>query len=80
MPRFFFDVHNRIGLIADEEGRELADVEVARAEALKGARSIIADEVLQGQLDLDGRIDVADADGSLLFSISFAEAAGTAKR
>ena len=74
MPIYFFDLYNSTGFVPDDEGRELPDPEAARAEAIQGARSLIADEVLKGRLDLDGRIEVHDGAGSLLFTICFSEA------
>lgn len=74
MPRYRFDIHNGIGFVADEEGRELADLAVAQAEGLKGVRSILAEDVLIGCLDLRGRLDIADAEGRILATISFDEA------
>lgn len=74
MTHYHFNVHNGGGPVPDEEGRELSGPEVARMEALKGARSIIADEVMQGRLDLSGRIEVTDADGRLLFIVRYSEA------
>ena len=58
MSRYHFNIHNGLGFVEDEEGRELGAPAEARIEALKGARSIIADEVLQGRLDLRGRLEV----------------------
>lgn len=74
MPRYHFDVDNGGGFAKDEEGRELPDLETARAEALAGARSLIADDVTNGHLDLSGRLDVRNGEGTLLFSLPFSEA------
>ena len=74
MLRYHFNIHNGAGFTSDEEGLEFGDAEAARAEALKGARSLIAAEVLEGRLDLRGRIEVTGDDGSLLFTLLFAEA------
>jgi hypothetical protein len=74
MPHFFFDIHNGNGLTEDEEGRDLADDGAARAEALQGIRSILAEDVRQGRLDLHGRIEVLDDARRPLFVISFGEA------
>jgi hypothetical protein len=73
MPRFFFHVCNGTGFVEDEEGRELADEQIARAEAIKGARSIMADDVQRGQLDLSSFIEVEDERHELLFTLSFGE-------
>lgn len=74
MPRYRFNVDNGTGFVADEEGRELADLDAARAEGLKGVRSILAEDVLAGRLDLEGRLDVVGEAGEILLTIRFAEA------
>ncbi|MGQ0560127.1 MAG: DUF6894 family protein [Sphingosinicella sp.] len=74
MAHYFFNIHNSIGAIADEEGRDLPDLASARAEALKGARSLIAAAVLEGWLDLDGRLEITDPEGKLLFVTHYTDA------
>jgi hypothetical protein len=74
MPRFFFHVHNGIGLIEDEYGRELPDLARVRTEAIKGIRSIVGDEVLKGRIDLRGRIDIVDELALVVMTVSFEEA------
>ena len=74
MPRFFFHLHDRFGAVPDPEARELADLDVVRAQAVKGARSIISEDVRHGRVDLTGRIDVYDAAGKLVLSLPFSEA------
>ena len=73
MPRFHFDLYDRLGSMPDEEGRDLRDLEAARSEALKGVRSVIAAEVERGLLDLTGRMVVRDGDGTVL-TLAFHEA------
>jgi uncharacterized heparinase superfamily protein len=74
MTLYRFNLYNGIGFVPDEEGRELPDVEAARGEALKAARGIIADEVLQGRIDLNGRIEVLDGEGPPVLTVPFADA------
>ena len=74
MTRYHFNVHNGFGFLRDEEGRALPGLAAAREEGLKGARSIIADEVLQGRADLRGRLEIVDDDDRILMTIGFAEA------
>ena len=74
MPRYFFNVHNSIGFVEDEEGRDFADLDSARAAALKGAREIIAEDVADGCVDLRGRLDIVDATGAVVLTIAFSEA------
>jgi hypothetical protein len=74
MPRYHFNIHNGTGFTPDEEGRELADLDVARAEGLKGARSILAEDVMKGHVDLKGKLEIVDEAGTLLLTIPFTEA------
>jgi hypothetical protein len=71
--RYYFDIHNSIGFVEDEEGRDLPDLETARTEALKGIRSILGEDVQKGVVDLQGRLEIRDGDGVIL-TIPFAEA------
>ena len=74
MARYFFNVRNGQGLTPDEEGRELADVEAARVAALADARSMLSAEVMDGRLDLGGRIEIEDADHNPVLTVDFREA------
>jgi hypothetical protein len=73
VPRFFFHIHDHRGEAIDAEGRELASVEMARKEAIKGVRSILSYEALRGLMDLTGRIEVADQEGRVLFCLQYSE-------
>jgi hypothetical protein len=74
MPCYHFNVQNGTGFVEDEEGRDLPDLDAVRSEALTGIRSILAEDVRKGFLDLGGRIDVLDETGTRLLTIGFAEA------
>lgn len=74
MPRYFFDLVNGIGRTHDEDGAELPDLAAARKRAIAEARPIMAHEVLQGRLDLSGRIDVRGQSGEILIEVGFDEA------
>ena len=74
MPLFFFHVCDGVGFTEDEEGRELPDIEAARAEAIKGARSIMADDLQRGRLDLCAAIQIEDEQRRPVLTLSFAEA------
>lgn len=71
MPRFYFHVCDGAGFVEDEEGRELPDQEAARAEAVKGARGLMADDLQRGTLALSSFVEVEDENHRLLFTISF---------
>jgi hypothetical protein len=74
MPRFYFHVCDGTGFVEDEEGVELRDIDAARTEAVKGARSIMAEDLQRGQLDLSSFIEVEDERHELLFTLMFSEA------
>lgn len=74
MTRLFFHAHSNEGNARDEEGIEIDDEQAAYQVALENIRSIVAEEARRGLLDLDGRIDVADAEGKLVLLVPFVEA------
>ena len=74
MPRYFFHICDSDGLTEDEEGRELPSLDAARAEALRGARSLMASDIESGLLALNSFIDVEDENGKPLFTLHFSQA------
>jgi len=74
VPRYYFVVHDGQGNAPDDEGAELADVETALLHAAAGARSIMRDSILRGDLDLGAFIDVQDDDRNALARLYFGEA------
>jgi hypothetical protein len=73
MTRYFFHLRDGVDEILDPEGVELPSEAVAEA-ALVAARDCMAADVKAGRLDLSSRIDVYQADGELVQSVSFADA------
>ena len=73
MPRYFFNLHNRVCL-PDEEGAELPDLESARANAVKTARELMGEDLRSGELSLDHWIEVTDEAGEHALSLRFNEA------
>jgi hypothetical protein len=71
MPHFFFHLYDGTLTAPDEEGLELSGLDAARKEAIRGARSIISDDVLKGCVDLSGRIEIAGEDGRILLTLPF---------
>jgi hypothetical protein len=68
MPKFYFHIRDDAGLIPDEEGMELPDIDAARKEAETGAREILAD-ALRAHKEVDGkRIEIANQSGEVLDS------------
>ena len=74
MPRYRLHISNSIGLAEDKEGQALPNLEAAREEALRGIRSLLADELKRGQVELRGKIDVVDDTDLVLMTVPFDEA------
>jgi len=74
MPHYYFHIHNGSGLTPDEEGQDLPGLREAHACALTGIRSLLAGEVDEGGLDLNGRLEITDATGNPVRTVLFAEA------
>lgn len=73
MPRFFAHLRGNVEELVDCDGVELP-VEQVAGFALRCARDVIAGDVLDGSVDLNYRIDVEDAEGTVVYSLSFTEA------
>ena len=71
MPRYFFNFTRDDS--RDDIGVELPDSETAFIEAVRGARSCMADAVMRGSLPLSDEVEVSDHDGRVLFVIPFRE-------
>ena len=73
MPRFFFNIYDDV-VVDDEEGLELPDAEAARREGIRSARALACEQVLQGHLNVNHRIEVQDEDRRRIATIRFGEA------
>lgn len=73
MPMLFFHFHDGVERLTDPEGAELTPPQ-ARARALREARALIAHDVLSGIVDLQHRIEVEEADGTLFQTLCFRDA------
>lgn len=71
--RYHFHVAAGGEMLLDEEGREMSEPDMREA-ALKGARSLIAEDVRAGRLDLSGRIEVVDEYGRQVLVVPFRDA------
>ena len=73
MQRFFFHIYDDVASL-DEEGEVLPDFAAARKEAIRGARSIAAEQVLKGRLNRSHWVDIADETGDVLGTVTFGDA------
>ena len=71
MPRYHLNLFNDADVM-DEEGAEFPDLAAAKAEAIRGARALMADHVVQGRA-ITLSIEVADESGKVLAVIPFRE-------
>ena len=74
MPRFFFHLHDRGNVFQDEDGTECDDVTEASRLALRSARAIVSADALDGSIDLNGRIEIADEQGAVVSTVLYREA------
>ncbi|WP_231462806.1 DUF6894 family protein [Sphingomonas sp. URHD0057] len=73
MPLYYFNLYND-AVTMDDEGVELADPEAARAHAIKEARHMAADSVLQGHFACSHRIEFVDGERAPVGAVRFDEA------
>jgi hypothetical protein len=75
MPKFYFHLHNDLD-VADEEGRELPDLDAARAYAEENALFTMA-QTLQDEAHINFRhyIDIEDERGTVLATVRFKDVA-----
>ncbi|TCR96309.1 hypothetical protein [Rhizobium sp. BK418] len=69
--RYFFHMRSHDGDEPDNDGLELASLEIARREAEKSAREMVA-ELVTRQERIDGtRFEIADDQGRVLATVQF---------
>ena len=74
MARYFFHLHESGSVTPDEEGSELPGMAEVRRFGLRAVRGLMAAQISEGHLYLDGRIEVVDAGGAEVMSLPFHEA------
>ncbi len=73
MPKYFFHLHND-EVALDEEGQDFDSVADARADAIFNLRSLASEQVTQGRLNLDDRIEIADETGTVVDTVTVRDA------
>ena len=74
MPKYFFHIRKRAGLLTDPEGLKLPDLNAAREEARNGIRQMIAAKVAAGEeADVVG-IEICDDQHNDLATVTLAAA------
>jgi hypothetical protein len=73
MPIYFLNIFNNIDAV-DREGMELPDLDAAKAEAIAGARDIIAAHVRDGKpIHAAHWVEITDEDGNVLHEVRFGD-------
>ncbi len=72
--RYFFNVTDGHGVTVDMDGTELDNSQIAREEAVKDVRLILADGDVRGFCRRHWRMDVVTEAGCLVFSLPFGHA------
>ena len=71
MPRFYFDVVDGSAVSRDPDGVEFAAIEDAVAEAVRGARDLVAHGIMQNQ-DVSGQsFAIRDERGETVATVRF---------
>ena len=73
MSRYYFNLFDDV-VTVDDEGLELPDIAAARREAIRSARSLMAEQVMRGRFCLACRIEVEDEDRRPVLVLPFADA------
>ena len=71
VPRYHFNIRNAYGFTLDEERLDLSSDGDARWQAIRGARSLMSADVLDGTLDLGGQIEVTDDQNDAVMTVRF---------
>jgi hypothetical protein len=74
LARYFFHLRNHTDEMLDPEGMELPLADDVKTEALRAARDLLSHEIKSGMVDLRYRIDVEEADGGAVHSLSLKDA------
>jgi hypothetical protein len=72
--RYFLNIRRGDEVIHDLEGSELPDLDAARAEAIYGAREILAQNVRVGTVITGRKFEVCDEEGAVVLVVPFSDA------
>jgi len=71
VPRFYLDILNNDQVVQDLEGIDFADRETAIAEAVAGARDLVAHGIMQNE-DVSGQVfRIRDGKGETVATVPF---------
>ncbi|WP_313607156.1 DUF6894 family protein [Rhizobium sp.] len=71
MVRLFFHIREGNRMSKDQEGAEFENVEAARMEAVRSARELLSQRVLNGE-EIDGQVfELTGDDGTVMATVRF---------
>ena len=73
VPRFYFNLGNGAEFAEDKEGVDLPDFAAAHKLAVRSLRSIMAEDLLMGDLNTASFIEVEDEQHNLIVTVFFDE-------
>jgi hypothetical protein len=71
MSRLFFQLRDETESLLDPEGLELSDLRAAKKQARRCAYGIMANDVSEGKLNLNYRIEVENEVGRVIYIARF---------
>jgi len=74
MARYFFHLRDGVERLLDPQGQAIDDPHSIAAIAMKEARALIAQEALNGRIDLGQRLEIEDDNGAIVHTLRFADA------
>lgn len=74
MPHYRLNLYNAHGDLPDPEGAHYTDLAEARRAAIDGIRSLLGEEVIEGEMNLKGHLDIVADDGKIVETIPFGDA------
>jgi hypothetical protein len=73
MVRLFFHIREGNRMSKDPEGAEFENVEAARMEAVRSARELLSQRVLNGE-EIDGQVfELTGDDGTVMATVRFSD-------
>jgi uncharacterized protein DUF6894 len=74
MARYFMQLRDHTEHLLDPEGIEYSDLDELRKKVLIAVRDLISGDVRSGLVDLRFRIDAEDRNGTIVYTLDFADA------
>jgi len=74
MTRYYMHLRNSTGYLPDTEGVLVSSHDELRRLAVANIRSLLADELRSGAIDLRGQIEVTDEQGDCVLTVPFPDA------